>query len=62
MVQFGFSKIVQSCKPLVLLYLQDFENWFVEVPIYCYLVTIGLGLIASKVTANTSKYSSIKGI
>ena len=62
MVQFGFSKIVQSREPLVLLYLQDFEIWFVEVPICVSfgLVCLGLNTIANSVlTTIITGYISI---
>nr|DAV89808.1 MAG TPA: hypothetical protein [Caudoviricetes sp.] len=43
MIQSRFSKIVQSCNSLVLLGLQDFESWFVEVrfsiKLACFLVS-----------------------
>nr|DAW01634.1 MAG TPA: hypothetical protein [Caudoviricetes sp.] len=62
MVQSRFSKIVQSCKPLVLLYLQDFESWFVEVAfsISFGLVCLGLNTIANSVfTTIITGYISI---
>ena len=51
MVQSRFSKIVQSCNSLVLLGLQDFESWFVEVAFYPKACLVCLGLIA---TANSA--------
>lgn len=62
MVQSRFAKIVQSCNSLVLLGLQDFEIWFVEVAfsISFGLVCLGLNTIAnSALTTIITGYISI---